>query len=497
MTPGAAGLHQPSRPWNHLSPLILILALARLWVMPLWSSFWVDEMGTVFVVQRGADHPSFAVAPQVPQSIYYLLPRAANALFGVSEFGWRLASLLAMAAALLLIAWLAVRLVDPGAAWFAAFACLALRGFDYQAADARPYGLGTLVACACLWFLVRWLDRARWPDALAFVVLGALLWRVQLIFWPFYLVLVSYAASRLAHRDSSVSWKAASAVFALLGLSLVPTLLQAAALYRQAGAHVVVALPTLRDLVLSLKLGLVAVCVAGAWVAHAVAGRSAFATRKPPPRSSSRETVVLIASWWLCQPVCLFAFSRVTGNSVFVARYLWLSLPGAALAATWAAGEFLPSRYWKPAAAVLGVGGLLLNGQWTQLWPWHHNSDWRGAARKVRELVLDPDTPVLCPSPFIEARPPVWRPDYPLPGFLYAHLPVYPIPGKILLFPFEDSPEAEAYASHLTAKRFVLYGGQGQVDFWMNWYAARPDFAGWSHQRFQTFGDVEVVLFQQ
>jgi len=363
MTPGAAGLHQPSRPWNHLSPLILILALARLWVMPLWSSFWVDEMGTVFVVQRGADHPSFAVAPQVPQSIYYLLPRAANALFGVSEFGWRLASLLAMAAALLLIAWLAVRLVDPGAAWFAAFACLALRGFDYQAADARPYGLGTLVACACLWFLVRWLDRARWPDALAFVVLGALLWRVQLIFWPFYLVLVSYAASRLAHRDSSVSWKAASAVFALLGLSLVPTLLQAAALYRQAGAHVVVALPTLRDLVLSLKLGLVAVCVAGAWVAHAVAGRSAFATRKPPPRSSSRETVVLIASWWLCQPVCLFAFSRVTGNSVFVARYLWLSLPGAALAATWAENSFPlatgnpPPPYWASEACCSMASG--------------------------------------------------------------------------------------------------------------------------------------------
>ena len=53
---------------------------------------------------------------------------------------------------------------------------------------------------------------------------------------------------------------------------------------------------------------------------------------------------------------------------------------------------------------------------------------------------------MICPSPFIEARPPAWRPDYPLPGFLYAHLAVYPISGKIYLFPFEDSPPAESQA---------------------------------------------------
>ena len=112
-------------------------------------------------------------------------------------------------------------------------------------------------------------------------------------------------------------------------------------------------------------------------------------------------------------------------------------------AATWVVGELVSSRHWKPMAAVLGVGVLLLNGQWNQAWPWHHNSDWRGAARKIQALGLDPGTPVICPSPFIEAKPPVWRPDYPLPGFLYAHLPVYPVPGKVWLFPFEDSPEGE------------------------------------------------------
>jgi hypothetical protein len=494
MTAGTAELRGRSL-WDVLLPLLLLLALGRLWLMPMGSSFWVDEMGTVFVVQHGPRDPSLSVAPQVPQSVYYLLPRAASALFGSSEFTYRVPSLLAMAAALFLIARLAARLIHPRGTWFAAFACLALRGFDYQAADARPYGLGTLVACACLWFLVRWLDSAAWRDALWFVVPAALLWRVHLIFWPFYLVFGIYTAERLIRRDTPVAWKRAAVVFALLGVALLPVLFQALALYRQAGAHVIVALPSVRDLVLSLKLGLVVVCEAGVWLAS-----RAFRWRadgSPLPRSSR----ILIASWWLCQPLCLFAFSRLTGNSVFVARYLWLALPGAALAATWVASRFVPATRWKPLAAALGAGVLLLNGQWDRGWPWHHNSDWRGAARKIQELRLGPDTPVICPSPFIEAKPPVWRPDYPLPGFLYTHLGVYPVPGQIRLFPFEDSAEAEGFARQLSgqtldvSKSFVLYGGQGQVGFWKDWFNGRPELAGWSNEQFRTFGDVEVVLF--
>src|ERR1017187_10103208 len=124
----------------------------------------------------------------------------------------------------------------------------------------------------------------------------------------------------------------------------------------------------------------------------------------------------------------------------------------------------------------------------------------RAAARMVNELALGPDTPVICPSPFIEARPPVWPPAYPLPGFLYAHLPVYPIGGKAYLFPFETSPEAERYATQVTrdalspSPRFLLYGGTGAPRFWRKWFAARPELAGWRSVRLP-YGDVDVVQF--
>jgi hypothetical protein len=110
---------------------------------------------------------------------------------------------------------------------------------------------------------------------------------------------------------------------------------------------------------------------------------------------------------------------------------------------------------------------------------------------------------VIYPSPFIEAKPPVWRPDYPLPGFLYSHLPIYPIQGRAYLFPFEFSPEAIGYASELArgtliaSGRFLIYGGDRNVLNWSRWFAARPELAGWRHRLLGPFGDVEVALFEK
>src|SRR5271155_2974308 len=163
---------------NLLLGFLLAACITRLWLMPLPSSFWVDEMATVFVVHHGPNDPSLAVAPQVPDSIYYRLPQAAEALLGFSEISYRLPSVFLMGIALFLIARLSARLIAPEAAWFAVFVCLSMRGFNDQAADARPSALGTCLAAASLWFLIRWLDSDRWWDASLFVIFAALIWRV-------------------------------------------------------------------------------------------------------------------------------------------------------------------------------------------------------------------------------------------------------------------------------------------------------------------------------
>jgi len=465
--------------------------------MPLPSSFWVDEMATAFVVHH-PDHPSFAVAPQVPESIYYQLPRAAESLFGFSEVVYRLPSVLLMGMALFFIARLSDRLIHPGSGWFAVFVCLGMRGINDQAGDARPYALGTCVATASLWFLIRWLDSAHWWDAALFVVLAASLWRVHLLFWPFYVVLAIYAAVRLIRHETGVGWPATLAVFALLGLALIPVLIDALNLFRQATSHVIVALPTFRDLRVQLKFGVILICGLGAFIL-----RRLFRWPSLPPVAGI-SALALIGAWWLLQPLALFAMSHVTGSSMFVARYLYLGLPGAALAATLAAAYFIPPAWWKPLALVFAAGVLLLLGQWREHWPMHHGSDWRLAAHTIDQWASDdPSLPVLCPSPFIEARPPVWHPSYALPGFLYCHLPVYPFRGKPYLLPFEASPEAKQYVESLTdgtliaSGRFLIYGGSGAVRYWRNWFSIRPEFSTWRRERLGPFGDVVVELFER
>jgi hypothetical protein len=121
---------------------VLALCIAQLWLLQLPSSFWVDEMVSAFVVAH-PKHPSLAVAPQVPASTYYWLPRIGKHIFGNSEVAWRIPSILAMGLALFFVARLAVRLIHPRSAWFAVFACLGLRGMNYHAADA-PSGTPSL-----------------------------------------------------------------------------------------------------------------------------------------------------------------------------------------------------------------------------------------------------------------------------------------------------------------------------------------------------------------
>ena len=475
--------------------LLTALCIVRLWVMPLRSSFWVDEMATAFVVNHGANDSTLRVAPQVPMSIYYALPQAAEKLFGSSEVVDRLPSLLAMTLALWLIWRIAAELIDPDAGWFAVFACMALRGFNYQAADARPYALGTCVLCLSAWLLIRWMDSNRWLDAILFAACASLLWRVHLVFWPFYAMFAAYAIVRLARRDTEVTWLRAGAAFALLGVLLVPVAGGAAGLLRNAGAHVVSTLPGATDLADSLKLGLLATCSVGA----AILSRW---RRWPAGKLPAWSPLALIAAWWLCAPLGLFAFSWLTGNVTFVQRYLYLGLPGAALTATAMAAMFIPRQYWRTLSLALGAGVLLVLGQWNQLWPPHQNSNWRGAALALNAQALAIDTPVICPSPFIEAKPPVWRPDYPTDSFLYSHLLPYRVAGKEYPFPFERSVEAELEARQLTqeilpaAGRFAIYGPEKSVLHWRDWFRAQPELAAWRNRRLGSFGDVEAIVFE-
>jgi len=123
----------------------------------------------------------------------------------------------------------------------------------------------------------------------------------------------------------------------------------------------------------------------------------------------------------------------------------------------------------------------------------------------VNRFAPDASTPVIVPSPFIEARPPAWSPDYSLPGFLYAQLDGYPITGKPYLLPFDSpsgTPEGVRYAENLirsgriSSGKWTIYGPERHVRDWRKWFSQRPEFAAWRNT-LQEFGDVYVAEFQE
>jgi hypothetical protein len=482
---------------NWLLIFLLSVAIARLWLTPLPSSFWTDETGTFFVVQRPND-PSLAVAPQVPASIYYALPRTAERIFGFSEIAYRIPSVLLMGIALFMIGRLAARLIDRHAAWFAVFACFVTPNFNYYAADARPYALGICVTVASLYFLIDWLDTARWKSAALFFLFAALLWRVQLVFWAFYPVFPIYALVRLVRSSTKVGWIRAGLSGFVLAVALMPVAFEAVRILRNAGAHVIVPLPGIRSWLYSFPWKTVAYCAGLPWIA---ARLLKWRRDKAPSAATSIDAMTLIFAWWIWMPLCLFIWSRFTGIVLFLPRYFSPELPGAALAATAVAAISLPRARWRQASVVLAVAGLLWTGRLSVLWPHHSPDNWRQGAADVNLKVEELDTPVIAVSPFIEAQPPVWTSGYSLPGFLYAPLLVYPVRGRIYPFPYLPLPDGEEYAAKLLrdtlakCRRFIVYGPGPNASSWADWFSGRTDLSGWRHTATRAEA-IAIIVFE-
>lgn len=482
------------RLYTPLFGILLAACMVRFWLFLLPESFWLDETVTAFVLRHGAGHPSLAAGPRLDQTVYYLLPRVSQALLGFSEFSLRLPSFLATCVSLLLIGRLAARFIHPAAAWFAVFLCFVPHEFTRQATDARPYGLGTCVALCAVWWLVRWLDTDRWPHAALFALSAALLLRVHLIYWPFYAVFLLYAAVRKRSGETPVQGKRIALVMGAVALSLAPMVPVTLSLFGEAKDHIVVPPPGWTLAIGGFQFRLVAMFAAAAWVL-------AKLLRWPRERDAvALPTAALLLAWWLWQPLCLLAASLATGNSVFVPRYFSVSIPGLVLTCTLAVGYAMPARFWKPAAALLAVGVLIVSfGK--DPFPPTRNSQWREAAQAVNGVVGNSGIPVICPSPFVEARSPAWNQAYALPGFLYAHLDAYPVRGEKYLLPARAEQPGQTYARNLVASRlpqagrFVIYGGTFAVSLWTDWFAAQPEFAHWHNFQVGRFGEVEIVEF--
>lgn len=302
-----------------------------------YLSLWVTSDGFTETIRRSHNF-------QGNGPVYFVLLWGWRQIVGSAPLMLALPSLACFGATLWHTYCLGRDLDRPETGWVAMFV-LAMSGPRIGVLlEVRPYGLLVLAIVLAARALVRWLADGRQSDGLRLVAWAWLALAMSpfaglvAIAWLF--VVVATARQRPLPKPSSLLWMGGLA--AALGALLVPQLLVLA------GRGEELSFAPMPDVSSALR----SFSMYGIVVAFLVAilvFRSPIEARL----DLARPTLWLVIAWAVSSTLGLFFMSRLTGNSVFVLRYLLPAWPGVALVAAVALVRIAhpPARF----AALLGL----------------------------------------------------------------------------------------------------------------------------------------------
>src|SRR4051794_34897958 len=161
---------------------VTILSGGVLWLRPIASSFWEDELVTWWVIDgsfREMLHRSYALQGQ--SALYYPVAWFVRHV-GQPEWVLRLPSLVALVVAAYLLFRLATRLLDRELGRMAVLGFVLWPGIGFEASNARPYAIAVLITIASVLALVLWLDRASRTGMVIWILLAALIAYAHIVF---------------------------------------------------------------------------------------------------------------------------------------------------------------------------------------------------------------------------------------------------------------------------------------------------------------------------
>ncbi len=474
--------------------VVLALALGT-WAPHLGSSLRLDETLTRWVVQDGlADALDRGVRFQ-SQPAYYTFVWLWTRLAGTSELALRLPSLLFALGACFAMARLGTRWTRDAECGVLAMVVLVSTALVFrESTDARPYMLGLLVLTELAIAVDRWVEQGRWRDAVWVGVLGAVLPHIHLFFVLALPALALHVALRSGGSAKPAQFWGIVGLLGVGGLAYLPvlqTLLTRSGDYSFApepgwGAlfQVFVWVPP----VAGLLGGLCVAGIGGRSLTDAAAGHQDDAA----PRIG-RNALLVLAVWALLPLGLLFAVSTLSEGSIFLARYLIVSLPAVALLYAIALRQ-IPSAPARLSALVL-IG---LAAWATQTRP---VDDFRGAAIAVNRFVAgDAATPVLVATGLIETQHEAWLRDPAAADYLQAPMHTYPLEGDVITLPRQfPGPEIgrSIVGPVLSAKRpFAVIEWSGNGARVLSGVRREAEAAGYRSTLPGGFGNVRVALFR-
>ncbi len=474
-----------------------VLESIRLWLLPLGSSFWLDELITFWSAYKGVV-PAIARSQFWPgQAMPYTILSALVIRFaGTSEIALRLPSLLAT----VLTAWLLFRLGEhffdreTGALVVVVFA--SFHEIARQAAtSARPYGIALLLVVASVLQLVRWLDQRRLRNMAGFVFTAAAIPYFQFLFATVYLVFLAYAVY-IWRSERRLRIRELFAATALIAILLSPLVWNSIYMHRTSSESSWAPTPDALGLVssfipqalaASLLLGVLAGCFANRTLATIVV--------KIP-----RSAIFLFASWLTIPIVTLFIVARVSPFKVFALRYYLPSFAGLALIIGSGIRTFALPRMRRIVATSIALVSIV-SYSGLRLFVQPHVEDWRAAAKSVRAADLPATTPVLIRVGILESAKVRWDlNNIDMDSPLLCPLSKYPMPGRIVPLPYGFNSDSIRYLEEIYSRilrptdRFVMVtrNDDETFDAWMRgWFTGQ----GFESSQLENSKGVSVFLF--
>ncbi len=479
---------------SHVRILELILAVVvlRLWLVPLPSSLWLDELLTWWVIKDGAAHTIGRAFTYQQSPLYYLIVWVAQAIGGNSEIVLRLPSLLATAGSAVLLYRLVRHLVGREAARMSVLVFASTAVVAFEASEARPYAIATFALVAATLALVRWLDEGGWRRGVLYIVLAVV---VVWMHYLFALALVAhavYAIVRIRRRQTRLTPAHLVAAAVAIAAGLVPLALQIASLWDRRGT---LSIPNQAGIG-SLLIVLVPPALAGALFMGVLLARTQGTVSLSLPDAQG-SSLLLFVSWLLIPAVALFAISEFTPITLLSPRYFASVTPAVAALAGWGIACIQPASARRFVAgvlallSVLGFGGALKNGE-----------DWRGAATFERANA-DAGTIVLLHPGLIESAQLDWFEDPERLSYMTAVTAYYPMTGRITLLPHAlDEPGVHGYMEDLVtsqldgADRFLFITRYPDLPY-KDWLDGRLLSEGFTSRVLGRFGVISVVEYRR
>jgi mannosyltransferase len=494
---------------RHLPLILLIVAAAAvLWLRPLSSSLWLDELDTYFAAKDGvwtAIVRTGYVHPQCSQ-LYNAIVAMWIRIVGADEIVLRVPSVVAMSLAAYLVYRLGRLLFDRETGLLAALVFVTGRDVIFAAGDARSYAMATaaLIAATELWLrflsppslFVPTSERAgsRRVFGVGYAVTAALTVYFHQLFGLALVVHVLLALWLYRQADLRASPK--QILGALVGVAVIAAgeipNLYATFVGRERMVHA--ATPPIEYLAYLWAVPMFVVALIP--VILLIRSHRLDAVYRAPEGSPLSR--VLLVTWAVFPPLVLFIVSRTGETQVFLPRYYLSCQPALAIILGAVLRGFEPRAVRRIAFVSVTAVALLLHSRS------HHGlEDWRGVAQSVNALV-DENTPVLVDAGFVEASYETWAR---LPAsddrhrFLLAPVAYYPLHGQVELLPYALNEGTRSYMEEsvipklMAVERFVAVGRGRRPRWWRGWLDGRFASAGYRAQPLHDGQYLEATLF--